>query len=91
MRKQFIQYNDRVSKLANIVNGVPQVSILGPLVFILYVNDIYYVSNYFNCILYADDTTLLASRANPVDMMQKVYDEQQILENGLRLTNCLCI
>ena len=37
-RKQFVQYNDKVSKLANIVNGVPQGSILGPLLFILYVN-----------------------------------------------------
>ena len=71
-RKQFVQYNDRVSKLANIVNGVPQGSILGPLLFILYVN-IYHVSNYFNCILYADDTTLLASGAS-VDMIQKVND-----------------
>ena len=76
-RKQFVQYNDRVSKLANIVNGVPQGSILGPLLFILYVNDIYQVSNYFNCILYADDTTLLASGANPVDMIQNVNDELQ--------------
>ena len=76
-RKQFVQYNDKVSKLANIVNGVPQGSILGPLLFILYVNDIYHVSNYFNCILYADDTTLLASGANPVDMIRKVNDELQ--------------
>ena len=34
-RKQFVQYNDRVSKLTNIISGVPQGSILGPLLFIL--------------------------------------------------------
>ena len=64
-----------MSKLANIVNGVPQGSILGPLLFTLYVNDIYRVSNYFNCIVYAGDTTLLVSGANPVDMIQNVNDE----------------
>ena len=50
---------DVLSDTLPISTGVPQGSILGPLLFLLYVNDIHLASDKFNAILYADDTTLV--------------------------------
>ena len=55
-RKQFVVLDNNKSNILNINTGVPQGSILGPLLFIIYTNDIVHVSKYFESILYADDT-----------------------------------
>ena len=58
-RKQFVTYDYFNSALGNISCGVPQGSILGPLLFLVYINDLKYVSDKLFSILYADDTNLL--------------------------------
>ena len=58
-RKQYIQItNDSKSDLRNTTCGVPQVSILGPLLFLVYVNDLPSSSKMLKPIMFADDTNL---------------------------------
>ena len=60
-RSQYVQFDEICSKTLPIHTGVPQGSILGPLLFIIYVNDLCLASPKFESILYADDTTLINS------------------------------
>ena len=57
-RKQYVEYDHVTSSLLDIKTGVPQGSILGPLLFIIYINDISKVSSLLDFIIYADNTTL---------------------------------
>jgi hypothetical protein len=63
-RKQFVTFNNFNSTRKDIICGVPQGSILGPLLFLLYVNDMVNVSNILFSILFADDTNLFLTGKN---------------------------
>ena len=70
-RAQRVNINSSLSAFKCINIGVPQGSILGPLLFIIYVNSMP-DSVSCKCIMYADDTTLLCSSSDPVTLQQEL-------------------
>ena len=64
LRTQYVVYSGFKSETLELTCGVPQGSILGPLLFIIYVNDICNVSDLLFKILYADDTSVLIEGKN---------------------------
>ena len=74
-RSQSTQIGSTVSNKEEMVCGVPQGSVLGPLLFLIYVNDIYRCSQIFDFYLFADDTNLLYSNKDLKDLETVVNDE----------------
>nr|CAI5842028.1 unnamed protein product [Callosobruchus analis] len=60
-RKQCVVVDDTKSDIVTLKYGVPQGSVLGPLLFLTYVNDIYQYLQPYACFSYADDTTLVST------------------------------
>ena len=83
-RQQYVQFNNEKSSKQNITCGIPHGSILGPLLFLLYV-DICNVTNIFRFILFADDTTILSNHRDTKLLCKQVNNELSKFQNWLRL------
>ena len=82
-RSQFVSYNNVNSDIQNINCGIPQGSISGPSLFILYINDLKFI-------FFADDTNIFYEGVNHIGMQKTVNDELKkvnvwFMVNGLSL------
>ena len=66
-RQQSVTINGSKSSLIEVSSGVPQGSILGPLLFVIYINDIPSTPTFLQPFLFADDSKFLGHITSPLD------------------------
>ena len=88
-RKQFVSINGFKSSLESISCGVPQGSVLGPLLFLIYINDLSCSIKYSTVYHFADDTNLLCINKSLKSLCNKInYDLKKLTDwlNGNRIS-----
>ena len=74
-RTQSIRVDDQESDKGYIPHGVPQGSVLGPVLFLIYVADLPNSSDFFKYILFADDSTLYVGGDSPIHLVESANVE----------------
>ena len=80
---QYVCYGGFESEKGLVECRVPEGSVLGPLFFLIYVNDMVRACSDLDLVLFADDTNIFAKARNSDELFQKVNKGLQELRNGL--------
>ena len=83
-RQQFVSINGSDSSTQAMKYGVPQGSILGPLLFIIYINDMPSIAQYAKFVLYADDANIIITANTTEEIQTRV---QKLIENLTKWVN----
>ena len=78
-RKQCVKVGLAKSDFRNVNIGIPHGSILGPILFLIYINDLPNVSNILSSILFADDTTLSISNSSYTELVNVANRELDLI------------
>lgn len=89
-RYQYTYVNNEPSTLGRVTCGVPQGSVLGPTLFLIYINDIKACVPGSDLLLFADDTTLVLSDANLTQLKGRMIERQLEIKSWLN-ANSLCL
>ena len=83
-RKQYLSLSGETSCYQNIKHGVPQGSLLGPILFLIYLNDLARAIIYRKLYNFADDTAILYSNHNPKRLKKRINIDLNFLVQWLK-------
>ena len=86
-RRQRVLLDGEHSDWTGLTKGVPQGSILGPMLFLLFVNDLSDVVQHCTVNLYADDTTIYSTDENPVVLGARMEKDLESVANWIKMND----
>jgi hypothetical protein len=82
-RRQFVMMDNIASANCNITNGVPQGSVLGPILFLIYINGIFSLKLHGTLQCFADDTAITYGEKDLVTLRRKMTEDLSSIQDWL--------